>query len=47
MKNLSELNNKDNNYFKIIMGDFNARIGAKQQGESAVGNFGHGRRDER
>ncbi|KAI5737947.1 hypothetical protein M8J77_001036 [Diaphorina citri] len=44
---LSEINNKENHHLKIIMGDFNARIGEKQHGESAIGNFGYGRRDER
>ena len=33
--------------FTIIMGDFNAKIGKKTEGETAVGNHGIGTRNER
>ena len=34
-------------HFTIIMGDFNAKIGKKTEGETAVGNHGIGTRNER
>ena len=31
---------------KIVMGDFNARIGRRQEGERYIGNHGYGERNE-
>ena len=39
--------NKHNHHFKIVMGDFNAKIGKKQQNETTIGIHGLGTRNER
>ncbi|XP_067127708.1 craniofacial development protein 2-like [Centruroides vittatus] len=44
---IKQMNGKGKHYVKIIMGDFNARIGAKEKNETSVGKFGHGKRNER
>ncbi len=38
---------KHNTHFSIVVGDFNAKIGMKNVGESAVGHFGIGTRNGR
>ena len=39
--------NKGTAQFTIVMGDFNAKVGAKQIGERSIGNFGMGSRNSR
>ena len=39
--------NKGTAQFTIVMGDFNAKVGAKQIGERSIGNFGIGSRNSR
>ncbi|XP_023231883.1 uncharacterized protein LOC111631804 [Centruroides sculpturatus] len=38
---IKQMNEKGKHYVKIIMGDFNARIGKKEKNETSVGKFGH------
>ena len=34
-------------HYKIVMGDFNAKVGTKQSSDTKVGNFGFGKRNKR
>ena len=34
-------------HYKIVMGDFNAKVGTKQSSDAKVGNFGFGKRYKR
>ena len=44
---VSKMNRNGNHYLKIIMGDLNARIGARKKGECSVGSHGYGARNDR
>ncbi|KAL1446846.1 hypothetical protein WDU94_003496 [Cyamophila willieti] len=45
---LKEMHEKGNDcQFKIVMGDFNAKIGTKLHGETVIGNYGFGNRNDR
>jgi len=33
--------------YRIVMGDFNAKVGTKQNSDKNVGNFGFGKRNKR
>ena len=46
-EDLSQAYEKGKCHIKIVMGDFNARIGERQQSEISVGKFGFGERNER
>ena len=38
---------RNKTHFTFVIGDFNAKIGQKRVGETAVGNFGIGNRNDR
>jgi len=42
-----KLHNSGKAHYKIIIGDFNAKVGSKQSNDSSVGAFGHGVRNRR
>ena len=45
---VSKIMNENKSYYKIVIGDFNAKVGGHQQGDGAVvGQYGHGERNER
>ena len=44
---VQKLHDKGNAHYKIVMGDFNAKIGTQKADDKVVGNFGYGERNER
>lgn len=44
---VTDLHENSNAHYKIVMGDFNAQVGMKQQGDQMVGEFGIGSRNSR
>ncbi|PIK56232.1 hypothetical protein BSL78_06870 [Apostichopus japonicus] len=45
---INELLQNNKTHFTIMMGDLNAKVGKKEDGEeSVIGNFGHGQRNDR
>ena len=45
---VSKIMSENKSYYKIVIGDFNAKVGGHQQGDGAVvGQYGYGERNER
>ena len=45
---VSKIMSENKSYYKIVLGDFNAKVGSHQQGDgAAVGQYGYGERNER
>ena len=45
---VSKILRENKSYYKIVIEDFNAKVGAYQQGDGAVvGHYGYGERNER
>ena len=45
---VSKIMSENKSYYKIVKGDFNAKVGGHQQGDgAAVGQYGYGERNER
>ena len=45
---VSKIMSEDKSYYKIVRGDFNAKVGGHQQGDGAVvGQYGYGERNEK
>ena len=46
-EDIAKAMSRTNTYHTVVMGDFNAKVGVQEYGESRVGEFGHGCRDHR
>jgi len=45
-KKVQETVEKEKEFYTLIMGDWNGKVGKKEEGEGEIGQFGYGERNE-